>query len=238
MRQDWDKIKVLAVDLVGTLAKRVNATFAVRGSEYLAKHGYHIEPEMFRRAYRTRYLEYTMGNYASEREFYEALACDLSINEWDPRLQALTELRTGYSMPFRDAQAFLEQVSRTHKLVLASNHVAEWARRVVAKARWEGYFHERVISSECRFRKPSQQFFQEVLRVSGVGSPQEVLFIGDSLTNDVYGATNAGLRAVHVARRVEACDGERPDGVPCVRSLLELVPRLAGEQVVASEERG
>ncbi len=237
MRQDWDKIKVLAVDLIGTLAKRVNATFAVRGSEYLAEHGYPIEPERFRRAYRTRYTEYSMGNYASEREFYAALACDLSINEWDPWLQALTELRIGYSKPFRDAQAFLEQVSRAYRLVLASNHVADWARRVVANARWDSYFHKRVISSECRFRKPSQQFFQEVLRVSGVAYPQEVLFIGDSLTNDVYGATNAGLRAVHVARHVEVYEGERHDRVPCVRSLLELVPRLAGEQVVASEER-
>jgi HAD superfamily hydrolase (TIGR01549 family) len=237
MRHDWDEIKVLAVDLVGTLTKKVNKTFAARGSEHLARNGYDIDPATFRRLFRKRYLEYSMGNYASDREFYSALAFDLSIEEWDPWLQSLTDLWTGYSRPFKDALPFLEQVRRTHRLVLASNYIAEWVHRVVASAGWEGYFQSRVISSECRFRKPSQQFFRELLKVSGATSPQEVLVIGDSLANDVYGATHAGLRAAFVARRVEGCECECPQTVPCFQSLLELVPCLTGQQAVAVEHQ-
>jgi hypothetical protein len=65
-----DGIKVLAVDLIGTLARKVGMTFAVRASEYLAKNGYDIAPARFRALYRKRYLEYSMGNYASDPEFY------------------------------------------------------------------------------------------------------------------------------------------------------------------------
>jgi HAD superfamily hydrolase (TIGR01549 family) len=237
VKSDFAGIKVLAVDLVGTLTKKVNTTFAARGSEHLAKNGYEIEPATFRRLYRKRYLEYTMGNYANDREFYSALAFDLSIEEWDPWLQSLTDLWTGYSTPFGDSQPFLEQVTRTHRIILSSNYVAEWAQRVVAGAHWEGYFHGHVISSECRFRKPSRQFFREVVKVSGVTFPQEVLVIGDSLANDVYGATHAGLRAAFVARSAGTRESEYPKTVPGVRSLLELVPYLTGEQAVAAEPR-
>jgi HAD superfamily hydrolase (TIGR01549 family) len=237
VKSEFAGIKVLAVDLVGTLTKKVNATFAALGSEHLSRNGYDIEPATFRRLYRKRYLEYTMGNYANDREFYSALAFDLSIEEWDPWLQSLTDLWTGFSTPFGDAQPFLEQVMRTHRIILSSNYIAGWAQHVVAGARWEGYFHGRVISSECRFRKPSRQFFRELLKVSGVTFPQEVLVIGDSLANDVYGATRAGLRAAFVARSAEARESEYPKAVPCVQSLLELVPCLTGEQAVAAEQR-
>ncbi len=237
MTPEFAGIKVLAVDLVGTLTKRVNKTFAARGSEHLARNGYKIEPATFRRLFRNRYVEYTMGNYASDREFYSALAFDLSIEEWDPWLQNLTDLWTGYNTPFGDAQPFLEQVTRTHRLILSSNYVAEWADRVIAAAHWEGNFHRRVISSECRFRKPSRQFFRELLKVSGVNCPEEVLVIGDSLANDVYGATHAGLRAVLVARSAKARKSEYPETVPRVQSLHDLVPCLTGEQAVGAEQR-
>jgi ribonucleotide monophosphatase NagD (HAD superfamily) len=64
-----------------------------------------------------------------------------------------------------------------------------------------------------------------------------MLVIGDSPVNDVYGATHAGLRSVFVARSIEIRESEYSETVPCVQSLLELVPCLTGEQAVAVEHR-
>jgi FMN phosphatase YigB (HAD superfamily) len=233
MRLELDDIKVVAVDLIGTLAKKVGMTFAVRASEYLAQNGYEILPARFRALYRKRYLEYSMGNYASDREFYSVLSADLSGEASPSWLETLTDMWIECSPAFDDAQPFLEQASRTHRLILSSNYVGEWARRMLVNNHWQEYFQALVISSECRFRKPSRRLFLELLKVSGVKSPDAILVIGDSLANDVYAATRAGLRAVLLDRNTEARELEFPKTVLSVRSLDELAQCLTGKQVVA-----
>jgi putative hydrolase of the HAD superfamily len=232
MRLHFDRIKVLAVDLMGTLANTADKTFAVRGSQYLAENGYDISPARFRTLYRKRYLEYSMGNYASDPEFYSVLSDDLSSEGPQPWLEALTDIRIQCSPPFDDAQPFLERASRTHRLILSSNHVGEWAKRMLLNNHWQNYFQALVVSSECRFRKPSRHFFLELLEVSGVTSPTEILVIGDSLVNDVYGATRVGLQAVFMDRNTERREREFPGTIPFVQSLDELAERVAGKQLV------
>jgi putative hydrolase of the HAD superfamily len=98
---------------------------------------------------------------------------------------------------------------------------------------WQDYFQAVVVSSECRFRKPSRNFFFELLKVSGVTYPAEILVIGDSLVNDVYGATRVGLHAVFMDRNSEGREQELPETVPFVQSLDELAERVLGKQLVA-----
>lgn len=233
MRLELDDITVLAVDLIGTLAKKVGMTFAVRASEYLAKNGYDIPAAKFRSLFRKRYLEYSMGNYTNDAEFYSVLSADLSGQASRGCLEALTEMWIECSPALDDAQRFLEQAGRTHRLILSSNYVGEWARRMLCNNHWQEYFQALVVSSECRFRKPSRHFFLELMRASGVKSPAEILVIGDSLANDVYAATREGLRAVLIDRSAEAGEPELPKTVPFVRSLDELAQCLTSKQLVA-----
>lgn len=233
MRPELDGIKVLAVDLIGTLAKKVGMTFAIRASEYLAENGYDIAPSKFRALYRKRYLEYSIGNYASDQEFYSVLSADLSGEAWLPWLETLTDMWIQCSPAFDDAQPFLEQASRSHRLILSSNYVGQWARRMLVNNHWEEYFQTLVVSSECRFRKPSRHFFLEVLKISGVTFPDQILVIGDSLADDVYGAARAGLQAVLMDRNTEAGKRELQETVPSVQSFDELVQRLTSKQLVS-----
>ena len=233
IRPELSEIKVLAIDLIGTLAKRVGTTFPGRASEYLAKNGYDITPAAFRTLFRKRYLEYSLGNYTSDREFYSVLSVDLFCEACQPRLEALTEIWLECSPAFDDAQPFLEEASRTHRLILSSNYVGDWARRLLTNNHWEKYFQALVVSSECRIRKPSRHFFLELLKVSGVTSRNEILVIGDSLVNDVYGASCAGLRAVLVDRNTDPTKCVIPETVPCVQSLDELMQCLTSRQLVS-----
>jgi len=236
MRLELNGVKVLAVDLIGTLAKRVGMAFACRGSEHLAKNGCEIAPTKFRSLYRKRYLEYSLGNYTSDREFYSVLSADLSCEELQPCLEDLTDIWLQCSPALDDARPFLEQASGTYRLILSSNYVGDWARRLLANNHWEEYFQALVLSSECRFRKPSRHFFLELLKVSGVTSPDEILVIGDSLVNDMYGAACAGLHAVLVDRNTEPSKREFPESVPCVQSLDELMQCMTNKQMVREVE--
>lgn len=232
MRLELKDIKVLAVDLIGTLAKKVGTTFPDRATRHLAENGCDIAPATFRSLFRKRYLEYSLGNYASDREFYSVLSADLSFEGCPPWLETLTDIWLQCSPAFDDAQPFLEEASRTHRLILSSNYVGDWARHFLENHHWHEYFQALVISSECRFRKPSREFFRELLKVSGVTSPDEIFVIGDSLVNDVHGATCAGLRAVLVDRTTEAGKRNFPETIPCVCSLDELVQPIVEKQFV------
>jgi HAD superfamily hydrolase (TIGR01549 family) len=233
MKLELNGAKVLAVDLIGTLAKRVGRTFAEHASQYLAKNGCDIAPAAFRALYRKRYLEYSLRNYASDQAFYSVLSGDLSTEGCQPYLETFTDIWLQCSPASDDAEPFLKEATRGYKLILSSNYVGEWARRFLRDNHCDEYFHALVVASECRFRKPSRNFFVELFRVSEVTSPDDILVIGDSLVNDVCGAACAGLRGVLVDRKTEAGKRNVPETVPCVHSLDELTLCMIGKQFVS-----
>ncbi|MBS0182437.1 MAG: HAD-IA family hydrolase [Nitrospira sp.] len=79
-----------------------------------------------------------------------------------------------------------------------------------------------TISSLAQAAKPAPQIFQVALEKHAV-DPEEALHVGDSLRDDVEGATKAGLQAVLLDR-----DGKQQEvsGVQIIRSLEGLFPFL------------
>lgn len=59
---------------------------------------------------------------------------------------------------------------------------------------------ETVISSEVGHRKPSEGFYIELLQRLRL-RPEEAVMVGDDWSNDVQGAREAGIRAIHLKRR-------------------------------------
>lgn len=224
-------IKTLAVDLVGTLVSKPTPHFYGVASEFLSKHGTQTSVDGFRRTFRRRYWEHSMGNYETDSEFYAALLADLS-RTYDPSLETITDLYLEASTAFPDVSQFLETMSQSYRLVLASNYVGQWAARILKSNGWLPYFRGCLVSSDCRFRKPSRQFFRELLKVSKA-SQSELLMIGDSPVNDVYGARAAGLRSV-LLDRDGAVRELRPDrNFLWFSSLNELAASLAPERIVS-----
>jgi putative hydrolase of the HAD superfamily len=81
-----------------------------------------------------------------------------------------------------------------------------------------------TISSLARAAKPSPKIFELALEKHAV-DPGEAMHVGDSMRDDVEGATEAGLRAVLLARE----EKPPPAGIPTIRNLKELVPLAAGQ---------
>jgi len=224
-----DGISVLAIDLVGTLVYKPTPHFYKAASDFLTKHGIQDSMDGFRRIFRRRYWEHSMGNYETDREFYSAVAADLS-RTYDPSVEKLTEIYVQSSPAFPEASHFLETMCQSYRLVLASNYVGPWAKRILESNGWLPHFHWSLVSSDCGFRKPSRQFFLELLKISGA-SPSEVLMIGDSVVSDVYGATAAGLRSILLDRNGIFAGHGFFQHVPSFPSLDELAGTLVPERI-------
>lgn len=83
-----------------------------------------------------------------------------------------------------------------------------------------------VCSAVEGYRKPHPAIFDSVRRHVGDRSGSSIVFVGDSWIDDVTGATQAGLRAVHVCRAGARCDQQDHGPIPCVadlRSVLTLI---------------
>ena len=83
---------------------------------------------------------------------------------------------------------------------------------VLSNTIWPRAFHERIFdrdgvrdlidgdvyTSEIPWTKPSPHAFGAAMAAVGVSDPARCVYVGDRLFDDVWGAQNAGMRAIHV----------------------------------------
>lgn len=92
------------------------------------------------------------------------------------------------------AQALLAELSPRYGLYLASNGSAAVQHSRLDSAGIRPYFRDIFISQEMGADKPGLAFFEACFaRIPGF-SRETALMVGDSLTSDIRGGRNAGLR--------------------------------------------
>jgi 2-haloalkanoic acid dehalogenase type II len=122
---------------------------------------------------------------------------------------------------FKDTNVFLENIS-IPKIILSNIDRND----IQAAINYNGLSFENVITSEdVKSYKPRPEMFQKALTTYHL-KPTEVLHIGDSLTSDVIGAQNVGIKVVWINRKnKELPRNFSPDYI--VRSLDEIIPLLS-----------
>jgi putative hydrolase of the HAD superfamily len=116
---------------------------------------------------------------------------------------------------------------------------------VLSNTIWPRRFHEQVFerdgvldlidgdvyTSEIRWTKPSPKAFRAAMDAVGVDDPARCVYVGDRLYDDIWGAQNAGLRAVHVPHsRIPAEQVGHTEGTPdaVAHRLAEVHEIVAG----------
>ena len=94
---------------------------------------------------------------------------------------------------------------------MATNGAAAVQRRRLADAGILPYFRNIFISEEVGFHKPSPAFFRACFAAIPGFDPASALMVGDSLTADIRGGRDAGLRTCWLDRMGRP---RRPDIVP------------------------
>ena len=128
------------------------------------------------------------------RLLYEEIGADA-----DPvRTQATYEYKLSLEHPFMKGGAeLLSALYGRYRLYLASNGTAVVQDRRIADTGIGKYFDGIFISQRIGHDKPSVEFFRECFRQIGEVDLTECVIVGDSLSSDVLGGINAGMRTVY-----------------------------------------
>ena len=110
------------------------------------------------------------------------------------------------------AENALEGLKKKYRLFLASNGTASVQHRRIAGAGLEPYFEDIFISQEIGYNKPNLGYFGCCFaRIPGF-DPQKAMIVGDSLTSDIQGGINAGIKTCWVnPGHAKAPEGLQPD---------------------------
>lgn len=216
-------MKAVLLDVLGTLVRLEDPAPALRSE--LAARGIEVAEADAARAFGAEiayYLAHHMDGAtveglddlrdrcATEIERALGLAAERHGAVRDAMLAALV------FTPFPDAAPALRALrARGLTLVAASNWDCSLPD-ALARTGLAELLDGAVSSAVAGEAKPAPAVFRAALAEAGC-EPEEALFVGDSVENDVRGAEACGIRAVLVAR-----DGAAPAAVDAVRSLEEL----------------
>ncbi|RKP55547.1 HAD family hydrolase [Cohnella endophytica] len=125
------------------------------------------------------------------------------------------------------AEDVLHYLKPKYKLGIISNGISVAQRKRLAVGNIYETFQSIVVSDEAGVRKPSKEIFDISLRELGLGN-EEVLFVGDSLTDDYHGARNADIDFCYYNRKNDRLSDEyQPKYI--VKELQELLRVIGAE---------
>ena len=96
------------------------------------------------------------------------------------------------------AEETVELLSKKYRLFLASNGTASVQQGRMTSANLYRFFEQVFVSEEIGYNKPAKEFFETAFaRIPGF-DPAKALMVGDSLSSDIKGGINAGIRTCWV----------------------------------------
>lgn len=204
-------IRVVAFDAVGTLIYAEPSVTAAYCRVLSDLGGGPVDEAYVRKVLKMRLSERSSQdlrtNEIIERQFWYDLISELVP---DPnRVAACFEsLFDHFGLPsnwrcYHDVAATLSALKlKGLQIVLASN----FDNRLNAVCAGLDEFNDIsgvIISSEVGWRKPAPEFFNRVCDQTQC-RPNEILFVGDDLLNDIQGAEQAGMSTVWINRKGES----------------------------------
>ncbi|MCQ2603914.1 MAG: YjjG family noncanonical pyrimidine nucleotidase [Spirochaetia bacterium] len=93
------------------------------------------------------------------------------------------------------APELLQQLQGKYTLALVTNGISKVQRGRLRNTDMEKYFNAIVVSEEVGVQKPDARYFQYCLQKLGNPPLDQILMIGDSLSSDIQGAKNSGIKS-------------------------------------------
>ncbi|MDO4983850.1 MAG: YjjG family noncanonical pyrimidine nucleotidase [Eubacteriales bacterium] len=120
------------------------------------------------------------------------------------------------------AEETLEALSGRYDMYIISNGCAEIQAQRIWDARLTRFFKDFFVSENIGFDKPDKRFFDYCAEHIPNFQPENALVIGDSLTSDIRGGNNAGIKTCLLSlKKNPNFDTVRPDFMIFELSELE-----------------
>ncbi|SCS98204.1 YjjG family noncanonical pyrimidine nucleotidase [Staphylococcus caeli] len=124
--------------------------------------------------------------------YFESHQLTVDGNEADQIFR--NELANAPIKYFRNTKDTLAQLKTQHDLYIVTNGVLETQERRIAKTEIEQWFKDIFVSEQTGYQKPMPEFFDFVFNVIGEDKRENAIIIGDSLSSDILGGKNAGIK--------------------------------------------
>lgn len=208
-------IRAVAFDVNGTLVEirtddHEDAMFRAAG-HFLTYQGIHLRRHEVRELY-FRYLDEQRAASREKHPEFDAVAIwarivDEHATAFTRGLPAgkravlplvLAELYRGISRHrlrlYPWVSEVLDVLASRFPLAVVTDAQSAWARAELHQMGLLPYFDPIVVSGDHGFRKPDPRLFTVALDALGV-MPEQVLYVGNDMHRDVFGAQGAGMRA-------------------------------------------
>lgn len=128
---------------------------------------------------------------------YQLLFQEIGVNASAQEAAKLYETELGVGHYFIDgAEELLETLAKDYSLYLVTNGTASVQKSRLKSAGIGKYFRSIFISEDMGANKPSLKYFEACFRQIPGFRREETVIIGDSLTSDIKGGKNAGIRTI------------------------------------------
>ena len=96
---------------------------------------------------------------------------------------------------YPDVGEVVRELGKHYALGIVSDAQSAYAVPELGTVGLEGLFACTIVSGDYGYRKPDRRLFATALKALGV-RPDQAIYVGNDMYHDVYGAQQAGLRAV------------------------------------------
>jgi 2-haloacid dehalogenase len=126
------------------------------------------------------------------------------------------------------AEETVDALSKRYRLFLASNGTASVQKGRMTSANLYRFFEKVFVSQEIGHNKPSVEYFRGCFAQIPDFDPARALMVGDSLTSDIRGGINAGIRTCWVNPSHAPAPGDiQPDyEIEALHQLPALLEKL------------
>lgn len=119
------------------------------------------------------------------------------------------------------AEEAVDSLSQKYRLFLASNGTASVQQGRMTSANLYRFFEKVFVSQELGANKPAKEFFERATAQIPGYDPAKAMMVGDSLTSDILGGINAGMKTCWVNPNHTPANPEIPADYE-IKSLSQL----------------
>jgi putative hydrolase of the HAD superfamily len=226
------KIKGIIFDINGTLINiqtDENMDEIYRAiSHFLTYHGIYLHRGEVREQYYRIMEEQTKASGEKYPEFDAvALWQEFLLSNLNPAKisspeilevmpQYLAEMYRGISRVrlelYPDVKLILDKLKTRFPMAVVSDGQSAWALPELQATGLDDYFNPVIISGDYGFRKPDPRLYKAAL--DGINAkPNEVLFVGNDMYRDVFGAGEIGMKTIFFFSNQgrQQMEGVKPD---------------------------
>ena len=109
------------------------------------------------------------------------------------------------------AEEAVDRLHKKYRLFLASNGTAVVQKGRMTSANLYRFFEKTFVSQEIGYNKPSKAYFDACFAQIPDFDPEKAVMVGDSLSSDIKGGINAGIKTVWVNPEHKTSGDVKPD---------------------------